>query len=408
MAYLDSITPDLFNGTQMPAVSPQMYDQQFGGQQPNAYPPNTNMPTVTLADIAKQYQQNQQQPQNDLANQILSARFQPTQGDVAQAGINTAMSFAPDSKFAPTTPEQIAQQRIQSQFAPYTALADMQAKQGQINLQNAQASSLNNALTNNLAEKQFEYQNSPQMMQQRLMNQYLQQMSAPNAAQPGSGQPGQQPNGQPAFNPMGAMIAKQFGLDNMQIGPNGQPQMIPGTVTPGQKEQDTNFAQSYQTYANEGGASRTQNALSVIDHTIDALKQNKLTTGDLSSRMSLDSEGKPSLIAQLGGSPVLVARNMIASAILPQAKALFGSRVTNFDAQSLINSQGIDPLADNATNIQKLTNLRNAVASGQQDLETSGQYFQQHGTLAGYQPNAGNSTPNTSSGKTINFSDLPQ
>lgn len=131
MAYLDPITPDLFNGTQMPAVSPQMYDQQFGGQQPNAYPPNTNMPTVTLADIAKQYQQNQQQPQNDLANQILSARFQPTQGDVAQAGINTAMSFAPDSKFAPTTPEQIAQQRVQTQFAPYTTLLDYGIKERQ-------------------------------------------------------------------------------------------------------------------------------------------------------------------------------------------------------------------------------------------------------------------------------------
>lgn len=104
--------------------------------------------------------------------------------------------------------------------------------------------------------------------------------------------------------------------------------------------------------------------------------------------------GEPTGLGKVFNRDVLIARNNISSAILPQAKALFGARVTNFDAQSLINSQGLDPMADTQTNINKLQNLVNSLKSGQQDLQTSGQYFQQHGTLAGYQPNANPVQPN--------------
>jgi hypothetical protein len=165
---------------------------------------------------------------------------------------------------------------------------------------------------------------------------------------------------------------------------NGNLQMIPGGVTKGQAEQDTNFAQSWQTYNNAGGAQRTQNALDMVDKTIADLKSGNLTTGGIIDRLALD-KGEPSEIGKVLDPSVLVARNNIASAILPQAKSLFGSRVTNFDAQSLVSSQGLDPMASTDTNIQKLQKLKESIVAGQNDLQNSGSYYQQHGTLSGYQ-----------------------
>lgn len=165
---------------------------------------------------------------------------------------------------------------------------------------------------------------------------------------------------------------------------NGQLQMVPGAITGADKEVDKNFADAWQTYNNAGGAQRTRQSLDVIDQTINALKKGTITTGGPVDRMAME-HGEPTATGQLFDAPVLVARNQIASAILPQAKALFGSRVTNFDAQSIVNSKGLDPMADTNTNIEKLQRLKTEIQSGQQDIQNSGNYFQQHNTLHGYQ-----------------------
>lgn len=392
---------------------------QFGGiQSPEQGPAPTQMPPelAHINDVLGQYiQTKQDQNPGGLTQSLLQQRFQPTMGDAATAGLREAQSYASPQGFKPYSPEGVMAERYANEYAPYTSMLEPQAKVAQIGLQGAQANALNQQVPREIAEKQFEYANDPQMQQARIMGQYLQGMGgqANGSATGNPNQTNQPANGQPAFNPMGAMLAKQFGMDNMQIGANGQPQLIPGTVSPGQKEQDTNFAQAYQTYANAGGASRTQNAINVVQQTIDALKQGSLQTGGLGGAFSMEG-GEPTGLGKIFNRDVLIARNNISSAILPQAKALFGARVTNFDAQSLINSQGLDPMADTQTNINKLQNLINSLKSGQQDLQTSGQYFQQHGTLSGYQPNANSAQPlqpgqsqNQSGSKTINFSDLP-
>lgn len=313
----------------------------------------------------------------------------------------------------PMAQAQLQAEQMKNQIMQQTGMSSAQAD---IALKNSQAGYYSSALQRDLAEKAFDYQNNPQNIQARVMGQYLQGMSgqgqpqqAPTPQQNGFGgmstpvttampQGGQippsspqqqvqtQPQGQPAFNPMGAMLAKQFGLENMQIGANGQPQMIPGVVTPGQKQIDTDFATSLQTYQNAGGAKRTADTIQTVQNVIDALKSGKITTGGILDRNALNNEGAPTWVGRNFDPSVLVARNLISSAILPQAKPLFGARVTNFDAQSLVNSKGIDPMADNATNIMKLQNLISEIKSGQQDLMNGGSYFSQKGTLSGYQP----------------------
>lgn len=343
---------------------------------PTPQPQQQNSANPMLNEILAQYSADKQ-PQNNgggIIQQILSNRMQPSMQDVAQSINNTASSFGAPDQFKAQSPDQIMSDRVSSQLAPY-------AKASELALQGAQTNSLNDQVNRQLAVLKYQYANNPEMAMARAMANYVGGFNGqPSAAN------GKQANGQPNFNPMGAMLAKQFGLENMQIGNGGQPELIPGVVSPGQKEQDTNFAQSYQTYANAGGAKRAQNALDVVQKTIDDLKANKLTTGGLLDRMSMTPAGEPSYTGQLLNPSVLVARNQIANSILPQAKALFGARVTNFDAQSLINSQGLDPLADTQTNIDKLERLKSALLSGRNDLETSGKYFITHGTLSGYQP----------------------
>lgn len=324
---------------------------------------NTPSPFGHIGDVLNQYvASKQQQAQPGLIQQILTERFQPTEADTALAGLREQQSYASKGGFQAYTPEMMAQQRVGNELAPYTTSLGLQGQQADVTLKQAQANQAN------------------------ALSQFFTGGSGGGAATSGvAGQPGQ-----PTFNPRGAMMAKMLGLpEGMQIGSGGQPEQIPGVVTPGQKEQDTNFAQAWQIYSNTGGAARTQNAIGVVDDVINQLKAGKFRTGadDLGSRMAWDvNKNEPSQYGVIMNPTMLSARNRVASAILPQAKALFGSRVTNFDAQTVVNSKGVDPISDTATNIQKLEQLKSELISGQRDLLSSGQYFQQHGTLAGYQP----------------------
>ena len=174
--------------------------------------------------------------------------------------------------------------------------------------------------------------------------------------------------------------------EGMMYDPNNPGTLIriPGSISKGQSEVDAPFAASYEQYNNAGGAQRTQDSIATVDNVIQQLKNKQITTGGLIDRLSM-SHGEPTELGQVADGGMLAARNMVASAVLPLAKPLFGSRVTNFDAQSLVNSKGLDPLQTTDQNIAKLEQLKSEMISGQKDIENSGSYFQQHGTLAGYQ-----------------------
>lgn len=356
MAMPQPQAPQMMPRAPMPMQQPmQMPQITAGTSNPSPHGP---IGDVLNQLIATKQQQEQQGP--TMAQQILAMRFQPTRDDDINANVQNNLSLLAPNSFKSTSPFEQTQQRTTMQLAPYTTSLDLQGKQADVVLKQAQANQAN----------------------------ALSQMFTGGPSPFGGG--GQPANGQIQFNPRGAMMAKAMGLpEGMQIGMNGQPEQIPGMITPGQKEQDTNFAQAWQTYSNTGGAARTADAINVVDGVINQLKSGQFKTGadDMGSRMAWNvDKNEPSQYGVIMNPTMLAARTKVASAILPQAKALFGSRVTNFDAQTIVNSKGIDPIADTATNIQKLEQLKSELLSGQQDLQTSGQYFQQHGTLAGYQP----------------------
>lgn len=145
-----------------------------------------------------------------------------------------------------------------------SAQADIAVKNAQANFYNSslqRAMAEKNADYNNaIREKQFEYANDPAKAQASMMAGYLKGMTPsasdtpamtspnmsmpissnqnavpdlPQVAQQNAATSAQSTSPAPAgggFNPMGAMLAKQFGLEGQQIGPNGQVGPIPGTT----------------------------------------------------------------------------------------------------------------------------------------------------------------------------------
>lgn len=189
-----------------------------------------------------------------LANQSAELTGRNQTNDIqAQTGLPMAMASLQQEQMANV---------IMAKTGMDRATAEIALQQAQAGQAGAMGNYYNSALQRDLAEKLFDYQNNPQMAQAKMMAQYMgglsggqtngapgnlpQMMPSPNGTLPSTAIPTMQggnsqpqinptqgatpPSGNIGFNPMGAMLAKQLGLTDMQIGPNGQPMPIPGAM----------------------------------------------------------------------------------------------------------------------------------------------------------------------------------
>lgn len=157
-----------------------------------------------------------------------------------------------------------------------------------------------------------------------------------------------------------------------------------GALSPGQKAVDDEFAKTFTTFNNSGGANNTNVALKQIDSVIGQLQNGQLNTGRLAERAGFDAQGHANIAGRMIDPDVAVQKNNLDSAVTPLLKPLFGARITNFDASSMMNSMGLNPQATNEQNIAKLNDLKQRLLGGQQELYKAGSHFNQYGTLAGY------------------------
>lgn len=242
---------------------PQLSVDQLQPVQPAL--PAQNQQNNYLSQVLSQQMQDRQDTQNSggLIQQIMAQRMQPNMQDVQQTSYMRAMN--------PTqvvTPDQVMASRFSQQLSPYTQALGLQKTQSEIGLQGAQTDALNNQLSRQLALMKYQYANDPAMAQAKAMATYMASLGGqpqPNTAQPSipstntiqprdasfmpvNGQSSQLPAQRQqdnfrqqqggvattpqntGFNPMGALLAKQLGLTDMQIGPNGQPMPIPGAT----------------------------------------------------------------------------------------------------------------------------------------------------------------------------------
>lgn len=119
-------------------------------------------PSGLLDQILSEYQSKQQQNGSGLVQSILSGRFQPNSDDAARSITQTAQSYGAPDLFKPITPEAQANVRMSNDLAPFTqamglqsAAANLQKEnvtnqflpqslQADINAKNAQAGFMNN------------------------------------------------------------------------------------------------------------------------------------------------------------------------------------------------------------------------------------------------------------------------
>lgn len=198
-------------------------------------------------------------------------------------------------------------------------------------------------------------------------------------------------------------FVQEFGKNQSEINKNNasaakdQSQTVTtpagGAISPGQKKEDETFAENFNSFNNSGGANNTNIALQKIDGVITALGQDPTTgqpvqptlnTGRITDRSAFDQSGHASTIGRAIDPDLLTAKSDIDGAVLPLAKPLFGPRVTNFDAQNVMSSYGLNPYKTNSENISRLTQLKQQLTNAQSELYKSGDYFTKNGTLSGY------------------------
>ena len=166
---------------------------------------------------------------------------------------------------------------------------------------------------------------------------------------------------------------------------NGKLVNVQGAMTPGQQDRDKDFADIYTAFKNTGGQQNAASQIQTIQSVIDGLTNGSIKTGRTSDRFAFDSEGDPSIVGRSIDPQLLVANSDVMRAVLPSAKAIFGPRVTQKEVALNVQSNGLNPYKDPQENIKTLTTLKNNLAAAQTAIAHAGQYFDQNGTLAGYQ-----------------------
>ena len=171
---------------------------------------------------------------------------------------------------------------------------------------------------------------------------------------------------------------------------NGQLQTVPGAMTEGQKDRDKDFADIYTPFKMTGGMNNQQTQIDGIQQIIDKLKTGEVSTGSGSlAPFALNDEGEAGMIGRVADNSFLQANNQIMKAVLPSSKSMFGARVTQKEVALNLMANGLNPYASNEQNIANLTTLKNNLINANKQTADAGQYFDQHGTLAGYQGNTG-------------------
>ena len=167
---------------------------------------------------------------------------------------------------------------------------------------------------------------------------------------------------------------------------NGQLQTVPGAMTEGQKDRDKDFADVYTPFKMTGGMQNQQTQIAGIQNVIDKLNSGDVTTGHGTlAPFALNDEGDAGTVGRLADNSFLQANNQVMKAVLPSSKAMFGARVTQKEVALNLMANGLNPYASNEENIANLTTLKNNLLQANQSTAAAGDYFDKHGTLAGYQ-----------------------
>lgn len=148
-------------------------------------------------------------------------------------------------------------------------------------------------------------------------------------------------------------------------------------ITPAQKAADTQFGKEYADFAS-GGFADAQKNIQQLQGVVNQLKQGAELTGPVVGRM-------PDWMKQATGQgQAIQAREAVEEVVQRNLRLILGAQFTEKEGERLI-SRAFNPTLSPAENAQRLERLLNAMNAAMQAKIAAAQYFEQHGTLRGFQ-----------------------
>jgi hypothetical protein len=176
------------------------------------------------------------------------------------------------------------------------------------------------------------------------------------------------------------------------------------------QDRDKEFATVWNNYTTSGGQATVDNANQILKQVIQDLKDQKLKTGTIASKLSINSDNSPSDLGRFIDPDVLNSINTVNSTVFPSLKALFGARVTNTELNTSLATMGLNASKNPLDNIQQIERLGDKINYANDALNKQGQYFDKHGTLAGYVdpviPDVNDDAPQPAQSKAITQADI--
>lgn len=165
----------------------------------------------------------------------------------------------------------------------------------------------------------------------------------------------------------------------------GVADVTPGTVqqakpsyTPAETAVDRNYAKSYEEEVVGGGLADVQKNIGQLEGVYGDLTGGKKNlTGPVVGRM-------PDMVNSVINPAAVDARESVEEVVQRNLRIILGAQFTNEEGKRLI-ARAYNPALDEQTNAKRVGNLINAMKQAYASKQAAAQYYEQNGTLKGFQ-----------------------
>lgn len=148
--------------------------------------------------------------------------------------------------------------------------------------------------------------------------------------------------------------------------------------TVAQNEVDKNFGKDYADYNVGGGKATIDKNLGLLEEAAQELDAPGELAGGISGML-------PDRAQDLTNPKLAAARDKIRSAIQASLKQVLGAQFTEKEGQAIFN-RAFNPRLSDAENAKRVRTELQALSAMAKDKDNAARYYEQHGTLRGFQP----------------------
>lgn len=153
--------------------------------------------------------------------------------------------------------------------------------------------------------------------------------------------------------------------------------------SPAQSSVDSTFGKDYAEYNVGGGKATVDKNLGLLEQAAQELDAPGELGGGLSGLL-------PDRMQDLSNPKLASTRDKIRSAIQASLKQVLGAQFTEKEGQAIF-SRAFNPRLSDAENAKRVRAELQSLSAMAQDKDNAARYYEQHGTLRGFQPTIGKS-----------------